>query len=166
MSKPITHVTSPEDIQTTARLAREIWSEHYIPIVGLEQIEYMLRNLQSPEAIARQIAEGMRYWLLGGPESPAGYVAYQVEPDHVFLSKLYVHREQRGQGWSRRAMNHLIKSESPTRIRLTVNRHNPSIAIYNALGFRKTGTLITDIGGGFVMDDFKMEWIHPPGQAL
>jgi ribosomal protein S18 acetylase RimI-like enzyme len=165
MSKLIFHVQSPEDIRTTARLAREIWTEHYIPIVGRDQIEYMLRHLQSPEAIARQIREGMRYWLLGGPETPAGYVAYKVEADHVFLSKLYVARAHRGNGWSRIALDHLIHTESPTRIRLTVNRHNPSIAIYQALGFHKTGTRVADVGGGFVMDDDIMEKpLHPSPQ--
>ena len=40
---------------------------------------------------------------------------------------------------------------------LTVNRNNlGSIAFYERLGFRKTREVVTDIGGGFVMDDWWM----------
>lgn len=40
---------------------------------------------------------------------------------------------------------------------LTVNKHNAgSIAFYEKMGFRKTAALVTDIGGGFVMDDWRM----------
>ena len=40
---------------------------------------------------------------------------------------------------------------------LTVNKHNTgSIAFYERMGFRKTGALVTDIGHGFVMDDWRM----------
>ena len=40
---------------------------------------------------------------------------------------------------------------------LTVNKHNDtSIRIYKRLGFRIVEELVTDIGSGFVMDDYKM----------
>lgn len=41
---------------------------------------------------------------------------------------------------------------------LTVNRENAgSIAAYLAMGFRKVREQVTDIGEGYVMDDFIME---------
>ena len=44
-----------------------------------------------------------------------------------------------------------------TTIWLTVNRHNTiATAAYEKMGFEKQGTLLTYIGNGFVMDDFKM----------
>jgi ribosomal protein S18 acetylase RimI-like enzyme len=152
-------VVSEEDRDRVEALARDIWTAHYVPIVGREQIEYMLGRMQSAGAIAAQIREGMRYWTFGPVEAPVGYIAWKVEPDHVFLSKLYVAKPHRGQGWSRRALDHLLSLESPARVRLTVNRHNTgSIRAYQALGFQTTGTQVADIGGGFVMDDFVMEW--------
>lgn len=40
---------------------------------------------------------------------------------------------------------------------LTLNKHNAgSIAFYEKMGFRKTEALVTDIGGGFVMDYWRM----------
>jgi hypothetical protein len=40
---------------------------------------------------------------------------------------------------------------------LTVNKGNPAVQAYQRLGFRITADLVVDIGGGFVMDDFRME---------
>jgi len=40
---------------------------------------------------------------------------------------------------------------------LTVNKGNPSVQVYRRLGFRIAADLMMDIGGGFVMDDYRME---------
>jgi ribosomal protein S18 acetylase RimI-like enzyme len=42
-------------------------------------------------------------------------------------------------------------------ITLTVNKHNAqTLAIYQRLGFTVEDAIVTDIGGGFVMDDFRL----------
>jgi hypothetical protein len=39
-----------------------------------------------------------------------------------------------------------------------VNKYNlNTLRAYEKLGFKNIGPSITDIGGGFIMDDFKME---------
>ena len=40
---------------------------------------------------------------------------------------------------------------------LTVNKGNPSVNAYKRLGFQIAADLVMDIGGGFVMDDYRME---------
>ncbi len=41
---------------------------------------------------------------------------------------------------------------------LTANKRNdPAIEAYRHHGFRIRGPIVTDIGGGFVMDDHRME---------
>ena len=43
-------------------------------------------------------------------------------------------------------------------IYLTVNKDNiNAIRTYEKLGFKNIDSLVTDIGNGFVMDDFKMQ---------
>lgn len=43
---------------------------------------------------------------------------------------------------------------------LHVNRENESaIRVYEHLGFVKADTMQTDIGNGFIMDDFVMEYL-------
>lgn len=41
---------------------------------------------------------------------------------------------------------------------LTVNKNNvKAIRAYEKTGFKNIGSLVQDIGNGFVMDDYKME---------
>ena len=42
-------------------------------------------------------------------------------------------------------------------LRLNVNKYNPTIDIYEHLGFRIIESEVNDIGKGYVMDDYVME---------
>lgn len=149
-----TRVTQPAEIEQVVRLAREIWAEHYTPIIGSAQVDYMLERFQSQSAIQQQIHQGMHYILL---QQSAGYFAYEVKPDHLFLSKIYVHSTFRRQALARKAIAWIIENENPSRIQLTVNRHNThSITAYHHLGFQTIGEQVTDIGNGYIMDDHVM----------
>ena len=152
-------VEGREGIEAVAALARETWRQHYVPIIGAAQVEYMLEKFQSAEAIARQIAEeGYEYHLAAG----AGYLALapDVAKRSVLLSKIYVKADRRGTGLGR-AMVEFAEARCAElgcgELWLTVNIHNAgSIAFYERMGFRKTNRLVTDIGRGFVMDDWRM----------
>jgi hypothetical protein len=51
-----------------------------------------------------------------------------------------------------------------TMLWLTVNKGNPSVKAYERLGFHIAADIEIDIGGGFVMNDFRMEKqliLHP-----
>lgn len=141
-------------------LAREIWEEHYTPIIGANQVAYMLDKFQSAEAMQAQLEEGYEYYSLFEGGQLIGYLAFKEEAIGLFLSKIYIHSAQRGKGLGRAAMN-FVKAEVEKRgiaqIRLTVNKYNHnSIATYLRLGFIKTRELVMDIGEGYVMDDYEM----------
>jgi len=152
-------VEQPQQVKAVAALARDVWEQHYIPIVGAEQVKYMLEKFQSVEAITRQIdAEGFEYVLV--PD--AGYAAWvpDLEKKSLFLSKIYVKDSQRGTGLGR-ALLELAEQRGRAlgcmELWLTVNRHNTnSIAFYERMGLRKTKELVQDIGHGYVMDDWRM----------
>lgn len=155
-------VRSDEDIGTVADLAAGIWREHFTPIIGRDQVAYMLQRFQSTAAIADQIRnEGYHYRLLLDGTVPAGYFAVLARTDDLFLSKLYVAAEHRGRGLGREAVAwcaDFARRNNREKIALRVNRDNvSSIAFYEKAGFRRTGTDVMDIGGGFVMDDVLME---------
>lgn len=154
-----TQATTPTQFATIAALAHEIWTEHYTPIIGSAQVDYMLARFQSETAIAAQVqTEGYRYYLAENAGAAIGYFAVRPRAEVLFLSKIYVHSAWRGQGWGRqmlRFIEHLARETDKPKIALTVNRHNSeSIAAYHKLGFETLGPLQTDIGGGFIMDDF------------
>ncbi|RDX37268.1 GNAT family N-acetyltransferase [Kangiella sp. HD9-110m-PIT-SAG07] len=157
----INEVKSSNDISLVEMLANKIWHEHYLPIIGREQVKYMLGKFQSTPAIKRQIQDGANYHLLFEQNHPVGYFCYHYENDALFLSKIYVAKEVRGKGIGKRALDFMCKEakgQSAKVIRLTVNKFNlGTIAAYKQLGFETKDSVVKDIGGGFVMDDYLME---------
>ncbi|MCC5845796.1 MAG: hypothetical protein JJU05_16230 [Verrucomicrobia bacterium] len=86
----IFQVMIQQQIAEVARMAREIWTAHYVPIVGLEQVEYMLERFQSESAIAAQISEGFDYFRVMRDEESLGYAAVVPEDGKtLFLSKIF-----------------------------------------------------------------------------
>ncbi|MCL1922563.1 MAG: GNAT family N-acetyltransferase [Propionibacteriaceae bacterium] len=150
-----------EDTRTLETLAREIWTEYYTDMIGADQVDYMLSNFQTAEAMARDITErGFRYWIAYDGETPIGYCGATLEETRIFLSKLYVMSTYRGRGISKLFMDALTNWQqdagAPT-IELTVHKGNvDSIAVYQKLGFTIIDEWVKDIGQGFVMDDYLM----------
>ena len=53
-----------EEIPVLAKLAAEIWREHYTPLLGPAQVAYMVDKFQSEAAIRRQLEqEHYRYYF-------------------------------------------------------------------------------------------------------
>lgn len=157
---PFRKASEAADFRQIAGLADTIWREHYIPIIGKPQVEYMLHRFQSAAAIAKQVAGGMAYYLIRSGGIPVGYLAFEKRGEELFLSKIYLLRPYRGQGLGREAMDFVTREALEmgcSRIALTVNKNNDlSIKAYQGMGFQTEGSLVADIGGGFVMDDFRM----------
>lgn len=149
-----------------AALAHEIWYEYYVPLIGRAQVDYMVARFQSVAAMQAQIEQGYEYFLVQrqhetGKWSDIGYCAVQAQPGRVmFLSKFYLHHAARGSGTGRRCMEFiegLARRRELSLLWLTVNKGNPAVQAYQRLGFRIAADLVVDIGGGFVMDDYRME---------
>lgn len=157
-------VISRQQINSVEALAREIWTEHYTPIIGRDQVKYMLGAFQSNKAISAQIkTEGYRYFLIEEEGRYIGYMAVLSIGEELFLSKIYIEASRRGKGIGKKAIRFLENLASGLHLRkisLTVNKNNiKSIKAYEKMGFKNLGPVVQDIGNGFIMDDFKMEKI-------
>lgn len=155
-------VSKAIDILEVSNIAHIVWREHYSGIVSGEQIEYMLDKFQSPAGLEKAIADGYEYFLIKRLGVNAGYLGIkQNEPaGKLFLSKIYVLSEYRGKGFAYDAILQLCEMCAQKRLSavwLTVNKENPSIGRYESMGFSIKDSITTDIGGGFVMDDYIME---------
>jgi len=160
MMKIVQAFTLPQ-FKIIEALAREIWTKHYTSIIGCEQVEYMLNKFQSLQAIESQIDDGYEYFLIESEGSNIGYLSVRQEKQALFLSKIYLQISSRGQGFGKVALlfveNH-ARSYGLEKIRLTVNKNNTdSIKAYMNFGFVQSESVIIDIGGGYVMDDYVLE---------
>lgn len=155
-----TPAATPEDFQQIEHLAHTIWREHYIPIIGKGQVEYMLKKYQSAEAMQKQVSEGMYYYTIWFNDNAVGYFAYEKRRDALFLSKIYILRVFRGLGLGMASMRFIsarARDLDCSCITLTVNKYNDrSINTYKRMGFTVAEEAVVDIGGGYVMDDYKM----------
>jgi ribosomal protein S18 acetylase RimI-like enzyme len=157
----IIEASTENHVDIIESLAREIWTEHYIPIIGEQQVGYMLARYQSKQAIKEQIASGVLYFLIEEAPSFIGYFAVQAREDELFLSKIYLRSSHRARGYGKQTVQYvetLAHERGLRKIVLTVNKNNTAaIRAYQKFGFRNVGRLVQDIGSGFVMDDYAME---------
>jgi RimJ/RimL family protein N-acetyltransferase len=155
-------VTSLDDINQVVELAKIIWTEHYTPIIGVEQVDYMLTHFHSKDEISKQISQqNYQFYLIIDGDKTIGYCGFQLQKTDLFLSKLYILSSQRGKGFGKLATDFIIQSAKDTqksKVYLTVNKYNHgSINAYYKIGFKKVKELCVDIGGGYVMDDYQLE---------
>src|SRR5690348_8566423 len=129
-------VTRPEQVETVAALAREIWYEYYVPLIGRAQVDYMVGKFQNAPAMQAQIDQGYEYFLVQRQAetdkwADIGYCAVEEQPGRLmFLSKFYLHHAARGSGTGRRCMEFiegLARRRGASVLWLTVNKGNPAV---------------------------------------
>ena len=149
-------------IDTLSVLASEIVKRHFDPIIGAAQNDYMIAKFQSADAITRQLAAGYRYYLVAVNRKNVGFMAFFPKNEKMYLSKFYIRAENRGQGIARKMFDFVRQEtdkEKLSAIFLNVNRNNTAVInIYEHFGFRKVREEKNDIGNGYVMDDFVLEY--------
>jgi len=143
-------------------LAREIWLAHYPGIISHAQIEYMLAQRYDPAVIRAELARPDVWWLVLREDGEiVAYMSLQQESDTALkIDKLYVHPRTQRRGCGERL---IARAETLARrggcgeLELAVNRGNTkAIAAYRKHGFSVREAVVKDIGGGFVMDDYRM----------
>ena len=153
----------PGEVERVAALAGEIWREHYAGIISAAQIEYMLEQRYRPTLIRLELTRADLWWdkLLIRQEI-AGFASYflTAQAGEMKLDKLYVHQDHQRRGYGGRVLAHVCERARGlgcSRVVLAVNRNNRNaIAAYLKHGFQVCASQVTDIGGGFVMDDYVM----------
>ena len=150
-------------VREIADLAKVIWNEHFTPIIGKDQVDHMVEKFQSYPALKEQISEGYEYYQIFSGGEFCGYTGiHPGEDNRLFLSKLYLKKESRGHHLATGAFSFLkeiCRERGYSAIWLTCNKHNDnSLGVYRHFGFEIIDTQEADIGGGFIMDDYIMEY--------
>ena len=150
------------DIAAVIELAGVIWRRHYPGIISPQQIDYMLAQRYTPAIILAQMQSGSAWWgqaLVG--DRMIGFAQYELHGRSMKLDKLYLHPDFQRQGYGGRMLAHVedtARRRGAGTVRLNVNKHNlKSIAAYRKNGYEVVETVVVDIGGGYVMDDYVMQ---------
>jgi GNAT superfamily N-acetyltransferase len=149
------------DAETICELAGVIWRVHYADIITGAQIEYMLRQRYDPALIRAELARGDITWdKLVVNSTIIGYASYFESARDMKLDKLYVHQDHQRRGYGGLLIERAAaaaRAQSCATLILAVNKANAkAIAAYRKYGFRIRDSIVQDIGGGFVMDDYVM----------
>ena len=164
---------APDDLEMhTAAIAAfsgEIWREYYTPIIGAAQVDYMLAKFQFAEQITMDIKENDYTYFTAYSAKDVkqdrliGCCGVVPEEDSLMISKLYAHRDYRGNVVARSFVDEVIAlcryNYKFNKIRLIVDkRDEAAIAADQEMGFVTVDSAKIDIGGGFFMDNYIMEF--------
>lgn len=156
----------PVDTEERAARARAVaeasWPETYRGLIPDAQIPYMISRMYAPETIRRETAEGSPFYLLLADGCDAGICSFDLskrgEHGSAELHKIYLRPAYWGRGighWLLAEMADRARAAGASSLWLRVNKGNARAQkAYKAAGFSNIRSLCTDIGGGFVMDDY------------
>ncbi|KAA0128922.1 GNAT family N-acetyltransferase [Chryseobacterium sp. SN22] len=155
-----------KDISVIQDLARRSWEHAYAELLSGEQMEYMLSTMYSAEEIAVQLQQPCYHYYLIKDESNDsydGFIGYEnsYEENTTKLHRIYLIPESKGKGAGKSALGFLkekVAQYGDSRIILNVNKYNQARNFYESQGFSVYDEGVFDIGNGFVMDDYLMEF--------
>ncbi len=147
------------DLGAIATMARDIWNLHYVPMIGQEQVDYMLDTFYNQQNLEEQMHKGHGFYLVMQQDETLGFLSVSLIRDRdYFLHKLYIYSQKANAGAGTEVLHELIKMIEPKSLTLTVNRQNyKSINFYFKNGFKIKSVKDFDIGNGYEMNDFVME---------
>lgn len=156
-----TAVQTHDEISDLFPVVEEIWREVFTPMIGPEQVDYMLIHYQSIPVIEKEIAAGAHYFGLRWQGELVGYTAYELKDDHIlYISKLYIKQAYRGKGLMAEIFKWYddLAQTWQRKQQLRVNQANQNaIAVYQHRGFTIVKEQRVAIREGFVMTDYVLE---------
>lgn len=143
------------DFALIESLARRIWPVAYAGILSAEQLENLLTRIYCAENLAKELAEGHRFWGAFDERDGLGYASGYREDEVIWIKKLYVLPETQGKGIGRALMEAVVTAFSPAKeARLFVNGDNRAAQdFYRRCGFINGGAVPVQMGD-FTFTDF------------
>jgi GNAT superfamily N-acetyltransferase len=150
------------DVEAILQIAHQTWWPTYEPLLGKEQVTYMLGELYTPEKITKQIAEKQQTFLIlvedGQPVAFAAYSPREEDAEIYKLHKLYCLPATQGKGYGKILINAVAdktREAGKNTLDLNVNRYNNAKSFYEKMGFEVVYEEDIPIGP-YWMNDFVM----------
>lgn len=155
-------IATEQEIPIIREIAFATWPTAYNPIIGKEQVDYMLEKMYSVGELQKQFLEGTTFLIVGEEAESSGFAGFSnIGTDNsIFkLHKLYVLPQKHGAGLGKILLTEVI-NQSKIRggkcLELNVNKNNSALKFYAHCGFKIKEAVKIDIGNGFFMDDYVM----------
>lgn len=152
-------VAEEKDLSIISKLAKIIWNQHYVSIIGQQQVDYMLDKMYNYQSLLEQLnVKKHVFYLINQEDETLGFISVSSENGNdYFLHKFYINQQQSNSGIGTKALHLLIETIEPKSLTLTVNRQNyKSINFYFKNHFKIDSVEDFDIGDGYEMNDFVM----------
>jgi ribosomal protein S18 acetylase RimI-like enzyme len=162
-------VCNKEQLSIVQDLANAIWPSTYGNILSNAQLDYMLDTFYSIAKLEKKMDNGQVFELLFEDTTAIGFVTYELNCNFDNLNqpltkihKIYLLPETQGKGFGKFMINEIVriaKSNNQKGIYLNVNKYNTAKFFYEKVGFTIVKEEVIDIGNGYVMDDYVMEYL-------
>ncbi|MDO5655288.1 MAG: GNAT family N-acetyltransferase [Flavobacteriaceae bacterium] len=153
-----------DETEKIIQLAAEIWPQTYAAILTPEQITYMMQMMYADEVLKLQIQNGIMFYLIYHIDQPIGFIGLEKEhkfSEDLYIHKIYIHPSQQRKGLGIKVMQEIWKIAKDLNcksVSLNVNRNNTAKNFYEKVGFEILKEENIDIGQGFWMEDYVMQY--------
>ena len=163
-------VANKENINIVAAISDDIWREYFIPILGTDQVEYILTNFYSPKSLLENIKmHGYRYYLIKNGVNNVGFFGTKLQENDMLISNLYLCPKHRGLRIGRKAINlaqRIALRKGRKKISISIHKENlEGIIAAHRLGFIRTGEVSRKIGNSYAMMEITMELLKLKGSV-
>jgi ribosomal protein S18 acetylase RimI-like enzyme len=151
------------DIPAIQNIAKITWQPTYVPLLGQEQVDYMLEQMYSKAALLEQLSRGDVFLIAELGMKEVGFASFGIIDQENYgykLHKIYVLPEVHGKGVGKFLINEVVdqvRAAGGKSLSLNVNRDNKAKRFYERAGFKIKETVDIEIGNGFFMNDYVME---------
>lgn len=156
------------EVETLRKVALKVWPITFKEILSPAQIAYMMEMMYSEASLREQQQSGCKLYLLKDDKTPVGFLSIEHDKEHsgkTKVHKIYVLHTYHGTGAGRFLMDFAFAEATKmgdTAVFLNVNKYNTAIGFYEHYGFKKIYTEDIDIGEGYLMEDWVMEFPLTP----
>lgn len=144
-------------------IAYKTWPVTYGEILSVEQIDYMLKSWYETDVLLKNMADGQLFLLATEGDSCHGFAVYEhhySKGNKTRIHKIYILPEGQGKGIGKLFLDYITKTaqeETTTCLNLNVNKFNKAVLFYKKMGFEIVDEFDTEIGNGYLMEDYMME---------
>jgi len=152
---------SIKDISKIQDVAKKTWPNTFGELMASEQIEYMLDNIYSYDALEEQIERlNQQFILIYYKSELCGFSSYELnykKQAQLMIHKVYLLPNSQGKGIGKSLFNYLeniATAHALKKLMLKVFYKNTNaIGFYLKKNFVNQGIEITDIGNGYKIKD-------------